>query len=149
MNAGQRAMATAKARLFLRNKFTQQKAADASGLSQEMISKAGVVLEYRPDLTDDVIAGTLPLNHAYAQARERKEGKDTSEARMAILRAESPYYANEVTEERMTLGQAWAAYQEKLREEEDRRKRTTEDFARTITALWSHLTPDGEGRYGR
>src|SRR4051794_28416384 len=32
MNAGQRAMTTAKARLFLRNKFTQQKAADASGL---------------------------------------------------------------------------------------------------------------------
>lgn len=57
---------------------------------------------------------------------------------MATLQRESPHLANDVVEERLAIGQAWAAYQDKLREQEDRRKRTTEDFSRTVTALWSH-----------
>jgi hypothetical protein len=151
MNKGQRAMIRAKAN-SLQNKDSWGEQLESSrelSVSEARVSQSKTILKYRPDLADDVIAGTLPLNDAYAQAKARKDGKDTNDARMAILRAESPYYANEVAEERITLGQAWAAYQEKLREEEDRRKRTTEDFSRTVTALWSHLTPDNDGRYGR
>ena len=60
-------MVTARARLF--SKHSMRSAGDASGVSPARIAQANVVLEYRPDLADDVIAGTLPLNNAYAQAK--------------------------------------------------------------------------------
>lgn len=78
MNAGQRAMVTAKARLL--SNQTVRDAARVSGVSHARVVQSSVVLEYRSDLADDVIAGTLPLNDAYAQAKARKDGKDTAEA---------------------------------------------------------------------
>jgi hypothetical protein len=76
MNAGQRAMATTKALLLFSSKSRQEDVAAIAASSQQRISQANVVLKYRPDLADDVIAGILPLNDAYAQAKARKEGRD-------------------------------------------------------------------------
>src|SRR4051812_32826480 len=64
----------------------QKQLADSRQLNEGRMSQANTILKYRPDLADDVTAGTLPLNDAYAQAKARKEGKDADEVRMAELR---------------------------------------------------------------
>jgi hypothetical protein len=90
MNAGQRSMAVVKAKSFNVERFYGKKEA-GDRLAGELkvnparVSQAVLILEHRPDLADDVIAGHLPLNDAYEKARARKEGKDTDEARMARL----------------------------------------------------------------
>lgn len=141
MNAGQRAMVTVRAIADFKLK-SQKQLGETLRLNEGRISQAGTILKYRPDLADEVIAGTLPLNDAYAQAKARKDGKDTAEARMAVLEREAPSLALEVREERLTVNEAWAAYQQRKADEERERKETTQIYVKAITSLWSVL-PEG------
>ena len=76
MNAGQRAVAVAKVRL-LSSQSTREAAANAS-ISQARVFQADIVLRFAPELADQVLAGELPLNDAYAEARGRsREGAIT------------------------------------------------------------------------
>jgi hypothetical protein len=119
MNAGQRAMATAKAKLFPGNKITQAEAAQASGVTRERLAFASVILKHAPELTDRVISADMTLDEAYQRAKEekdRKEGRDRTAEEIARTKAKlqrgSPYLANEVAEGRMALSAAWAAYEQ-------------------------------------
>ena len=72
ISAGQRAMATVMAREFLPQK-SQGKgaAADAAHISKSRLSFAITVHEFAPDLVPFVLAGTVSLDEAYEEARER------------------------------------------------------------------------------
>lgn len=118
MNAGQRAMVTAKSLNFLPQKFQgkgvlyRKYTDDARGCRRircfaQRHRPCNVVIEYAPDLVPGVLAGFPSLDDAYAQARRRKQD---AEARMAVLDREAPHLANEVREERMTVNEAWAAF---------------------------------------
>jgi hypothetical protein len=45
-------------------------------VSKGYVGQAAVVLEYAKHLADAVIAGTLPLNDAYAEAQEARTARD-------------------------------------------------------------------------
>ncbi len=49
------------------------------GVSASGVSKALLVIEHVPELADAVMAGTVPLNDAYAEAKQRKEAKASRE----------------------------------------------------------------------
>ena len=71
---GQRAVVVAKVILLSNN--LQTKAAVDSGISQTRVSQANVVLRFAPERADQVLAGDLPLNDAYVEARARGRGRE-------------------------------------------------------------------------
>lgn len=70
MNAGQRAMAVARARLL--SKQSVRAAGAVAGVSPARVSQANAVIEYASELVDSVLAGDASLNDAYAIARWHK-----------------------------------------------------------------------------
>ncbi len=69
LRKGQRAMAVARLSK-LEDSFKQSAAADAAGVQESRISEARSVLRYAPELAEAVMAGTVPLSDAYAEARQ-------------------------------------------------------------------------------
>jgi hypothetical protein len=75
MKLGQRAMVAAKVNSLKINEFGEkQHAALIAKVSRGYVSQAATVLQYQPDLADQVISGVLPLNDAYVKAQERNPG---------------------------------------------------------------------------
>jgi hypothetical protein len=62
MKLGQRAMIAAKVRVL--NTQSTRATAKQVGVAQTYIAHASVVLQYGPDIADEVIAGSMPLNEA-------------------------------------------------------------------------------------
>ena len=144
LTKGQRAMAVAK--LLLSSNGSQAEGAQSSGVSQQRVSQANTVIRNAPELADAVMAGTMPLNDAYAQARQRKDEKETrqeqamrTERDLAALRIHAPDLADLVAEERIPLRDAVAA--KRQRDEEERRERedVTQTTARAVVNLWAIL----------
>ncbi len=100
LTKGQRAMAGAMIRK--QSLQTHRELGDAIGVSKNdnnrtamarsiavasgYIGMADVVLDHASDLADAVMAGTMPLNEAYAKARQLKEATESREEQ--ALRAE-------------------------------------------------------------
>ncbi len=55
-------------------------------VNRTRIVQATAVLEHAPELADAVMAGTVPLNDAYAEARQRKEAKESREEKASRAR---------------------------------------------------------------
>lgn len=70
MTKGQRAMAVAK--ILETNNLTQGAAAKESGVSQTRIAQSRTVLEFAPDLADNVLAGAASLDDAYKIAMSQR-----------------------------------------------------------------------------
>lgn len=106
---------------------------DSRNTWKDALRQAGVVLDYKPDLADEVVAGTVTLDNAYQQAneikrsaeaekvleRERRKRAKEEEAAEAernarimadLTKAESKYVAL-VDADQMTPKAAWAAHQ--------------------------------------
>jgi ParB-like chromosome segregation protein Spo0J len=71
LTQGQRAMAVAKGLLLSSNWMSQVEAGRTAGVNRELVRRAAVVLEYAPELADQVLAGGS-LNEAYGEALRRK-----------------------------------------------------------------------------
>ncbi len=84
LSKGQRAMAVA--RLLVSNNLTQEEAAETTGVLRSRLSHANTVLSHASELADAVMAGTVPLNDAYAEARQRKEAKESREEKASRAR---------------------------------------------------------------
>lgn len=134
---GQRAMAIAQMKLFLRNNLRQAQMAEMSGASRPMIAYAEMILEYAPDLVDGVTEGAPTLKEAYEEARNRKMAAEGRDSRLTTLQAECPDLAILVQEERLTLSEAWAAMEKRQREERERIAILT----RQLDAVLNHLDP--------
>ncbi len=94
---------------------TQVQAASEMGVTQSRIAEATTILKHAAELADAVMAGTVPLNDAYAEAKQRKEAKASREEQakrdardLALLRASAPDLADFVADERMSLREAIA-----------------------------------------
>jgi len=141
ISKGQRAMATAM--LCVKKKQTVRESAADAGLSFAYVAHAGVVLKYAEELAPAVMAGTLSLSDAYAEARERKTERESREERerraerdLANLRVGAPDLAELVAEERMTLAEGMAARRQRKQEELERRQRETKGFADALVTLY-------------
>jgi ParB/Sulfiredoxin domain len=122
LTKGQRAMAVAK--LYPEGEKTspgkKSKTAEMllenKSISGTAISQARTVLRWLPELADLVMAGSKPLNEAYAEAHRLKEQADGEAPRLARLRERAPDLADQVAEGRMPLIEAEAAYTARLSE---------------------------------
>ena len=79
MTKGQRAMAVAKI-----YPGGSGKGANPTnlGLSHELIRQARLVLQYAPDLADNILVGTSKIDDAYKTARERKDAASSDETQL-------------------------------------------------------------------
>ncbi len=142
LNKGQQAMITVKAaRVLWQNalgeKDTDRHLALESGVSTSRISYANVVLTHAPDLADGVVTGAVSLDAAYETARQRKTDAESTEARMAELRAEAPDLAEQVTEESLTLAEALAALRAREAQRESERRAAATNLRSVLTYLTS------------
>ena len=131
MTKGQRAMVVAQ--VLETNHVSQRKAADSLRIKQPMLAKASIVLHHAPDLTASVIAGHLPLDNAYEEARICKGRAETYESRFTALKAAAPDLAEVVVEEKLSLEEAAAAERERAEQVRIRKKLLAEalhDLAR-------------------
>lgn len=113
-----------------------RKLARTLGVNEARVTEAKAVLEYAPDLAESVVAGSVPLNKAYEEARKRKESADSTEVKMTKLRAEAPDLADEVTEERLTLPDALELLEQ---------RRVDERLADAVAEIDKLLIADGSG----
>ena len=58
---------------------THRELGDATGVSHQRVHQASTVIDNAPELADQVMAGTVQLNEAYAEARQRKEATENRE----------------------------------------------------------------------
>lgn len=85
--------------------------------SGELLRQARFVLRMAPEeLVPQVMSGNVFLDAAYAEATKRKQAASGTEAQMARLRDTAPDLADLVTEERMSLGEATAAANQRVAE---------------------------------
>lgn len=84
------------------------------------LSRARAVLRASPDeLAPQVLSGALTLDKAHAEVTKRQQEASSTEARFARLREMAPDLADLVIEERMTLGEAIAAANQREKERQD------------------------------
>jgi hypothetical protein len=124
MTQGQKAMVAAKSKLFPRN--NQTSLSKIAGVSQSRIGYASTVIDYAPDLAEQVVSGALALNDAYRTAQSRKVATERSEQTLQDLQSEAPDLADLVTEESLSLAEAHAASQERARDKKERIARMVE-----------------------
>lgn len=117
MKLGQRAMIAAKVAHLMG--ASQRKTAKSVGIAKGYVSNADIVLQYGPDLVDSVIAGTLALNDAYTEAKNRKAIALSEEQKISSLRNEYPDLMALVDDEAMSLNEACAAASERTRKREE------------------------------
>jgi len=78
-----------------------------------------------------------PLNEAYQTAQSRKAAATSREAQMTKLRAEASDLADLVTDERMTLPEAFGALKERKEAQRREQQRSTE-FLRDVVLILDH-----------
>jgi ParB-like chromosome segregation protein Spo0J len=110
MNKGQQAMAVALA--YPEPKMGRPKDEEVPnnlGLSGEYVRQARLVGKWTSEAAPAVLAGIRPLADAHAAAIRVRDFTESAEGRMERLKAEARDLAEQVEEERLTLGEALAA----------------------------------------
>jgi len=145
LNKGQRAMAVAMTGLL--NNSTTRRAAKLVATDHTYVARAVAVADHG-DLSSEVMAGVKSLMDAWDEARQRKETQKSREEQakdaerdLADLRAGAFDLAELVDEERMTLGEAMAAWKKREEDWHDRCRRTTRRFVDSLSMLYA-LTLD-------
>jgi hypothetical protein len=137
LTKGQRAMAVAK---LYPEPEKGGRGKKNSGKNPEFVdagyvSHARTVLRWLPEIAEAVMAGTKPLNEAYAEAQRLKEQADAEPARLDRLRSRAADLADLVDEGRMTLVMAESAYATRLGEQ----RRERQALLDVIEGLERHL----------
>lgn len=145
LTKGQMAIVAARA-LLVSDNGNQDAMAKAIKVSQTRIAEANVILASAPDLADAVLIGTRRFDDALKEAREIKQARTGEAAQLAKLQAEAPDLAAHVVDEQdpMTLSEAMAAYERRVRTEEDRCRRFTVGISEALVRLPALLDPKPE-----
>ena len=130
INKSQRAMAVAMAYPEARHGGARTKGASSAteleGVSKATLSQARLVLKYNRDAAPLVLAGTMKLAVAYAEAVVRRDRVASHGDRFERLTAAAPDLAAKVVDEELTLDEAEHAElsrrQEAEREAEEQRR---------------------------
>ena len=176
MSTGARAMSTALVlaadgrRENGRWKYGHLDSNDLGNSMAEYVRRAGIVLDFKPDLAPAVIAGDLALDAAYQQAkaikdsaerdkimarekakREKAEAAAEAELNAQIVadltQADSKYVAL-IEDGTLTPKAAWSAYREDTRKERERAEQEKKAHVDTLRQIAKALTTCGSwGRY--
>lgn len=95
------------------------------------VSEAITVVKHAPDLAEQVRRGKIPFHPALEKARALKNESDDNANKMSRLLEEAPDLADQVHDDRLTPGEAWAAFQERSRVAAEKEKSLRETLIRT------------------
>jgi ParB-like chromosome segregation protein Spo0J len=95
----------------------KSKALETKGFSEARLSQARAVLAFSPALAEDVLKDKTPLDEALKQIKAGEQQSDSKEARMERLRRDAPDLAALAADDRMTWNEAFAAFDERQRQE--------------------------------
>ena len=138
-------MVAAKVRHLLKNRSSIPESAKLAGISQQYLGFAAIVLQFAPALADSVIAGTMALNDAYAKAKAAKEEAQSDEAKLLKLQKEAPDLAEQVTGDKLNLGEAYGAFDARKRAEAEAKRVRDEEKACTMRMVSQSLMCFGTG----
>ncbi|MET4017760.1 hypothetical protein ACVWXQ_003019 [Bradyrhizobium sp. S3.14.4] len=135
MTAGQRAMAYA--RIYptqgTRGRGNKiPKFGEFTGVTSQRVADARLILEWAPDLVDNVQNGSTIISEGVKEAKKRADAASTEEAKLDQLRNAAPDLADLVAEARMKLDEATAAAKERADSLIRQRKLVAEEMARTL-----------------
>lgn len=132
---------------------------------------AGVVLDWAPDVADQVAAGTLPLDRAYDLAKQRRDAVDAehrakaieaqrkreetireqkdNDRKLAALTADASPFLLQVEDGSMTIAVAYAAHQEATKKEREAHRQIEMGWRDTCTRIAECVRYlDGGAQYG-
>src|SRR5215831_4212019 len=125
LSKGQQALIVVRARIY-ESYMGQDEVAGAVGLPQSLISQAGLILRWAPDIGEEVLGGTRPFDAALKEARDRKAAASSAEAQLKRLQAAAPDLATRVVDEHMDLAEAIGALKVRQQQEAERRRATSQ-----------------------
>ena len=115
--------------------------AEIAGVSEAGLGQATVVWNYAREHVDPVIAGAVPLDKAYEEAKDRKIAEQSKEAQLEKLRTDAPDLADLVVEERLGIKSAITELKE--RKEKARREcQLSTEFLRDVVQILDHRATD-------
>lgn len=135
LSKGQQAMVAAKCFAAKQSWGSDARLVRAAGISKARLSCARAVIEWAPELVEDVIDGAVPLDAAYKEAQDRKATAGSESARLERLRGSAPDLADLVREERMTLTEAQGAAEARRLDEGRQTRVATQYLADSIKPL--------------
>jgi hypothetical protein len=108
-----------------------------------VLSEAREIVRY-PDLAYQVRDGKVKFDHALAEARSRAQAESNAGHYLSTLRIEAPDLAQMAVQEQLTVGEAWAAFEQRQSEAEaalDARDLVAYQgrFAKDRVALWRQI----------
>jgi hypothetical protein len=93
------------------------KSAQNADLSMRRVRQARQVLRHSLELAIAVRDGVTPLNDAVEKVKAERDARESDEAKVARLHAEAPDLAGLLRDERLTLTEAYASFEQRKREE--------------------------------
>jgi hypothetical protein len=138
LSSGQKTMAVAKLYPDPEKGGRGRKVSATEGFSSGRLSMARHILKWAPELADLVLAGTTSLDAAHSEAKRREQMANSAEAKMERLKQGAADLAALVTEERMTLDEATAAW-ERRSQEQAQKLRAGKQAVESLSSFASHV----------
>jgi hypothetical protein len=90
--------------------------AENAGLSLRRLEQARAVYRYSRELAEAVRDGVMTLDEALDRVKTDQRDLKSADEKHAQLSSEAPDLADQVHKEKLTLGEAWAAFEQRKRD---------------------------------
>lgn len=124
-----------------------KKDAETSSFSYRRIQQARAIYRYSEELAAKVRDGVVKLDKALEQVEAVRKELQSAETQMAQLASEAPDLAEHVDEERLTLTEAYAAFEQRKRDTEEKENNRRETTLRITEGAYRNLISWGNDEF--
>jgi ParB-like nuclease domain len=126
-----------------RGKKSATNSKETLGFTPMRLSQARAVLAFSHEIALQVRDGVLSLDKALADIDTARDAAASHDAKLARLRDEAPDLAEQVSEERLTLTEAWAAFEQRKAEAAKVETAKRETIVRVVSGAYSNILAIG------
>jgi hypothetical protein len=130
-----------------RTKGSATTLSETNKVSTTRLSQARTVYHYSRELAAKVRDGIVKLDKALEQVDAARKELESTEVKLVRLRAEAPDLADQVDEERLTLTEAYAAFEQRKHDEEEKEKNRRETTVRITEDAYRNLISFGNDEF--
>jgi hypothetical protein len=123
------------------------KASETDGFSSTRLKQARAVYRYSLELAERVRDGVVKLDEALKQVEDSRKELQSAETQIGQLRGEASDLADLVDEERMTLAEAYAAFEQRKREKQEKENNRRETVLRIAEGAYRNLISWGNDEF--
>lgn len=123
------------------------KATETGGFSPQRLSAARAVYRYSTELAAKVRDGIVKLDKALEQVDAARKELESAEVKLVRLRAEAPDLADQVDEERLALSEAYAAFEQRKHDAEEKEKNRREVALRITEGAYRDMVSWGNDEF--